>query len=235
MGSMKNKRRKKAKKEWAEFQIHYQLTDEVIKLAQEMGHPLKYFQNLLGTDDTGNEISKSQQIEEFHRQWTERVAKSRAAIETGVIVSEVEKPAKNSPHDPNWDEAKQVCRLNIEDIRKAKELGLSPQALIKNVPSRSQKWKAPVKDWIRDLYEKRFAARGKSAKNSNSIAGDSHQSTEPISAKPANSESEISHDSIVQDWEENAERNSEESYLFLRSFKFHDYGFDVDRAANELH
>lgn len=208
---MKDKRRRKAKKEWAEFQIQYQLTDEDIKRASQTGYPLKHFQNFLGTDESGNEISNSQRIEEFHRQWTERVAKSRAEIETGVTDPKVKKPDMSSPLDPKWAEAKQVCRLNMDDIRKAKELGLSPQALIKNVPSRSQKWKAPVKDWIQGLYEKRFVARGVSTKNSNSTAGDSDQSNEPISAMPAKSESETSHESIVRDWEENAERNSEES------------------------
>ncbi|MDX1928538.1 MAG: YkgJ family cysteine cluster protein [Pirellulaceae bacterium] len=232
---MKDERRRKAKKEWAEFQLQYQLSDEDIKRASATGYPLQHFQNLPGTDNSGNEISMSQRIEEFHRQWTERVAKRRAEIETGAIVLKVKTPAKKTPHDPKWAEAKQVCRLTMDDIRKAKELGLSPQALMKNVPSRSQEWKAPVKVWIQDLYEKRFGARDKFTKNSDSIAGDSHQSTKTISGMPASRESEISHDSIVRDWEKNAERNSEKSYLFLRSFKFNDYGFDVDAAAHELH
>lgn len=41
----------------------------------------------------------------------------------------------------------------------AKELGMSPRSLIKNVPNKTQQWKAPVKEWIRDLHEKRFAGR----------------------------------------------------------------------------
>ena len=39
----------------------------------------------------------------------------------------------------------------------AKELGLNPRSLIKNIPSPSQQWKLPVKQWIRELYEKRTA------------------------------------------------------------------------------
>ena len=66
------------------------------------------------------------------------------------------KPLK---HDPKWAKAKTVCRLNMEDICKAKELGLSPKALMKNVPSPSQKWKLPVKFWIAELHEKRFGRR----------------------------------------------------------------------------
>src|SRR3974390_1284089 len=62
---------------------------------------------------------------------------------------------KKTTHDPQWAKTKTVCRLNMEDIRMAKELGLSPQSLRKNRPSPSQSWKLPVKEWIHELYEKR--------------------------------------------------------------------------------
>ena len=55
----------------------------------------------------------------------------------------------------DWAEAKKRCRLNMEDIRMAKELGLMPRSLIKNIPAKTQQWKAPVKIWIREMYEKR--------------------------------------------------------------------------------
>lgn len=60
-----------------------------------------------------------------------------------------------------WDEAKKRCRLNNEDIRKAKEMGLNPKSLIKNIPTKNQSWKAPVNIWIRDMYDER---RSKSVK-----------------------------------------------------------------------
>ncbi len=41
----------------------------------------------------------------------------------------------------------------------AKELGIGPASLIKNIPSASQRWKAPVRDWVRELYEKKFGKR----------------------------------------------------------------------------
>ena len=66
--------------------------------------------------------------------------------------------AKKKKYDPQWAKAKNVCRLNMEDIRMAKALGLSPRTLMKNNPTPTQRWKAPVKYWIRDLYEKRFAS-----------------------------------------------------------------------------
>jgi hypothetical protein len=37
----------------------------------------------------------------------------------------------------------------------ARELGLNPRKLIKNIPSPSQRWKAPVAEWVRALYRKR--------------------------------------------------------------------------------
>jgi len=43
----------------------------------------------------------------------------------------------------------------VEDIALAKKLGLNPRSLIKNIPSKSQQWKAPVKDWLREIEAKR--------------------------------------------------------------------------------
>jgi hypothetical protein len=71
--------------------------------------------------------------------------------------------SKPFKHDPQWAKAKQVCRLNMEDIQMAKELGLSPKTLMKNQPSSSQRWKLPVKLWIRELHAKRFGSRVKTA------------------------------------------------------------------------
>ncbi|MFZ3580247.1 hypothetical protein [Virgibacillus sp. DJP39] len=62
----------------------------------------------------------------------------------------------------DWTEAKKRCRLNQADVQMAKELGMTPKSLTKNIPSPNQKWKDPVKIWIRDLYENKF---GKVLKN----------------------------------------------------------------------
>lgn len=70
--------------------------------------------------------------------------------------------ANKKKRDEDWAEAKRRCQLNQDDIRMAKELGMNPRSLIKNIPGKSQQWKAPVKYWIRDLYEKqqtKIAAR----------------------------------------------------------------------------
>ena len=52
-------------------------------------------------------------------------------------------------------EAKQKCRLNNEHIALAKRLGLNPRSLIKNIPNKSEPWKAPVKVWLHEIDEKR--------------------------------------------------------------------------------
>lgn len=56
--------------------------------------------------------------------------------------------------DRQWQEAKQKCRLNDDDIERAKRLGLNPRSLIKNVPSPSEPWKAPVKEWLHEMDAK---------------------------------------------------------------------------------
>ena len=57
----------------------------------------------------------------------------------------------------------------------AKELGFQPQSLIRNIPSPSQKWKAPINDWVRSLHEQKFGSR--------------ERTTSPVSAPVAGSPS----------------------------------------------
>jgi len=63
--------------------------------------------------------------------------------------------------DKLWAEAKRKCRLNSEDIRMAKEMGLNPRSLIKNIPSKTEPWKLPVKAWIQEMYRKRAKKKAK--------------------------------------------------------------------------
>lgn len=84
--------------------------------------------------------------------------------------------AKEKPRNKKealWVEAKHRCRLSAEDIRMAKEMGLNPRSLIKNIPSKSEPWKSPVRDWIREMYEKRQAktARKKARRAQGSNGG----------------------------------------------------------------
>lgn len=55
-----------------------------------------------------------------------------------------------------WLEAKKRCKLNDEEIQMAKEMGLNPKSLLKNIPNKNEQWKAPVKIWIRNMYVVRF-------------------------------------------------------------------------------
>jgi len=59
------------------------------------------------------------------------------------------------PRDAEWARAKKLCRLSVEEVRMARELGLNPRKLVKNIPGPSQRWKLPVPEWVRELYRKR--------------------------------------------------------------------------------
>lgn len=63
--------------------------------------------------------------------------------------------------DQLWQEAKKRCRLNDEDIARAKRLGLNPKSLIKNIPSKAEPWKAPVKDWLIEIENERMEKSAK--------------------------------------------------------------------------
>lgn len=65
----------------------------------------------------------------------------------------------NAHRATEWAEAKKRCRLSNEAMQMAKELGISPRGLIKNIPAQSESWKEPVEAWVRDLYCKRFGDR----------------------------------------------------------------------------
>lgn len=155
MGSMKRKRRKKLAREWADFQGRHELSDVDTKLARSTGYSPAQIEQMLedGEFDTGATVS--QKIRKLHLRREEKLAERKQAIASGLVKPKTKNKKKAEQHDPKWAEAKKVCRLNMDDIRKAKELGLTPRTLMKNVPSPSQRWKAPVKEWIQDLYEKR--------------------------------------------------------------------------------
>ena len=57
--------------------------------------------------------------------------------------------------DDLWKKAKAKCRLNAEEIELAKRLGINPKSLMKNVPNKSEPWKAPVGVWLREIDAKR--------------------------------------------------------------------------------
>jgi hypothetical protein len=68
-----------------------------------------------------------------------------------------------SRHDDIWAEARKKFRLSDEQITMAKALGLNPKKFGSLANHRQEPWKAPLGDFIEDIYQKRFS------KNKNSI------------------------------------------------------------------
>lgn len=70
----------------------------------------------------------------------------------------------------------------------AKELGISPRSLIKNIPSPQQRWKLPVKEWIRNLHFKKFGRCRSQAESTRSTPvhrkGDERPDSAAASTKP---------------------------------------------------
>jgi hypothetical protein len=157
MGSMKRKRKKKRAAEWARFQQEHHLADEELRLARSMGYPLEKLEEKLADPIFTQDASTADRIREIHRRWKEGLEARQAAVEAGVTAPPAKKKKKKAQQDPDWARAKRLCRLNADDVRKAKEMGLNPRKLVKNIPSPSEPWKSPVNIWIRELYEKRQA------------------------------------------------------------------------------
>ena len=55
-----------------------------------------------------------------------------------------------------WIEAQKRHRLSDIQIQMARELGFKPKSLSKIDNHKQEQWKAPLPDYIEDLYEKRF-------------------------------------------------------------------------------
>lgn len=58
--------------------------------------------------------------------------------------------------DQVWVEAKHKFRLSDWHIKMAKELGLNPKKFGSLANHKQEPWKAPLPDFIEELYEKRF-------------------------------------------------------------------------------
>ena len=66
-------------------------------------------------------------------------------------------------NEKQWQEAKKRCRLNDDDIKLAKQMGLNPKSLIRNIPNKNEMWKLPVNQWIHNMYEERKEKSAKKA------------------------------------------------------------------------
>ena len=59
-------------------------------------------------------------------------------------------------HDQIWKEAKKKYRLSNDLIMMAQKLGLNPKKFGSLANHKQEQWKAPLPDFIRELYEKKF-------------------------------------------------------------------------------
>ncbi|MGA8654681.1 MAG: hypothetical protein WB586_00905 [Chthoniobacterales bacterium] len=69
----------------------------------------------------------------------------------------------------------------------AKQLGIGPRSLIKNIPSPGQRWKRPVKEWVRHLYAKKFGkqnAHRDATKTSPALRDDNGTPSRALMTKP---------------------------------------------------
>jgi hypothetical protein len=62
----------------------------------------------------------------------------------------------SSSRDEQWVLAAKRHRLSAERVRMARALGLNPAKLGKLDNHRQEPWKAPLPQFIEDLYAKRF-------------------------------------------------------------------------------
>ncbi len=91
------------------------------------------------------------------------------------------KPSK-AEKQRSWAEAQRRCRLSDEALRMAKELGLNPRSLIKNIPSPTQQWKAPVEEWVRDLHRRRVGGTPRQGKATSSPDDGANAGDQPRTA-----------------------------------------------------
>jgi hypothetical protein len=56
----------------------------------------------------------------------------------------------------DWKDAKKKYRLSDAHIQMARELGMNPKKFGSLANHKQEKWKAPLPDFIEELYYKRF-------------------------------------------------------------------------------
>lgn len=64
-----------------------------------------------------------------------------------------------SKKDQAWADARKKYHLSNAHIQMARQLGLNPRKFGKIANHRQEKWKAPLPEFIEELYFKRFGKR----------------------------------------------------------------------------
>lgn len=80
----------------------------------------------------------------------------------------------------------------------AQALGFRPDSLIRNIPDPKQKWKLPVKYWIRSLYEERFGC----------VRGEKAVTVKPLTPEKEAEEARRFEEELY--WEDYWDRNSDD-------------------------
>lgn len=114
---MRGKRRKKLAKLWAEFQQLHGLSDQLLKQARSIGNKPDALQEALNHHKFDESTTVEDRIRRLHQQKQEHLA----TIQPEPANPCVKKKKGKTAFDPMWAKAKQVCRLNKEDIRMAKD------------------------------------------------------------------------------------------------------------------
>jgi hypothetical protein len=86
--------------------------------------------------------------------------------------------------EEQWAKAQRRCRLSDEALRMAKELGLNPTSLIKNIPSPKQQWKVPVEEWVHGMYRRRYGSAAPPGKATDRSDDGPNGSGQPRSLTP---------------------------------------------------
>ena len=64
--------------------------------------------------------------------------------------------ANTTQKGKQWAEAKKRHRLSIEHVRMARALGMNPRKLGGLDNHKQEPWKTPLREFIEELYDKRF-------------------------------------------------------------------------------
>jgi hypothetical protein len=84
----------------------------------------------------------------------------------------VSEKLKSETRSAEWAEAGRRHRLSSSRVQMARELGMSPKKLGKLDNHRQEPWKAPLPQFIEDLYFKRFGRRKPGAEHLDGLLQD---------------------------------------------------------------
>lgn len=133
-----------------------------------------------------------------------------------------------------WKEAGRRCRLSAEALQMAIQLGLNPRSLIKNIPSPKQQWKAPVEDWVREMFAKRFGDRKPEARLPEGLRSSGGPLPEHADGKPTFGPERLAQQPGLPDAASEPERNLLQDMEQELEARFERGEIDVETWSDEL-